>query len=292
MRNTKHLPLFLLTQRTADALTTKVPLRRIEVDLRPKLTHRIIAYERDNLDEDELLERALGVPNVAAASASNVRESHETFHDTLGLHAWPSGFVAAERMLDMLPDKQKRDDYTVLELGCGTGIPSLAAHASGVGVIATDLDVDIISRSLGEQQQLLKCKNEYQCRKLDLLNKSACEELIQKTKPNLIIAADCLYDVKLAKAVGQTMGMAADRYGCTILVADPGRLDGRGRELFLDGFFDELSTANDAWREIKGFEEVDMPQEALKASGASLSWCGVFEKRVGIFTWFNLAIDE
>jgi predicted nicotinamide N-methyase len=290
MRNisTKHLPLFLLTQRTTDALTTKVALRRIEVDLRPKLTHQIIAYERDNLDEDELLERALGVPNVAAAAAdSNARESHDKFHNTLGLHAWPSGFVAAKRMLDMLPpdDEQKRQDYKVLELGCGTGIPSLAAHASGVGVIATDLDVDIISRSLEEQRQCLKYKNEYQCRKLNLLDKSACEELIGETKPNLIIAADCLYDVKLAKAVGQTMGMAADRYACSILVADPGRLDGRGRQLFLEGFFDELSSANDAWREIEGFEEVDMPQEVLKASGASLSWCGVFEKMVGIFTW-------
>ena len=259
---------------------SSMPLRRIEIDLQPHLTNSFVAYERDNLEDDELLERALGVEHTS-------QNTRETFHDTIGLHAWPSGFVAAKRMLDMLPDDE-RNEYKVLELGCGTGIPSLAAFNAGANVICTDLDVHIISQSFREQRFVNG--NTFECMKLDLLDKDECEKLIQDTAPNLIIAADCLYDATLAKAVGEIMGKAVDRHGCHALVADPGRLKGEGRELFLDGFFAEFSNNSEMWREIMGFEEVDMPQEVLRQSGASLSWCGEAETEVGIFSWFNMDI--
>eukprot|EP00956_Cyclotella_meneghiniana_P037968 scaffold147162_cov74-Cyclotella_meneghiniana.AAC.6 len=276
------------------ALSTNnnIPLRRIEIDLRPQLPHPIIAYERDQLEEDHLLERALGADINGPES-----ESTTSFHDILGLHAWPSGFVAAKRTLDILlpsspddDDQQAMNSLTVLELGCGTGIPSLAAYNAGANVIATDLNVDLIYKTLSEQQDLTTRSNTYKCIELDLLDKHACEQLIQQTKPNLVITADCLYDTTLARAVGETMGMAADTYGCNVLAADPGRLKGEGRELFLDGFFGKFSNEAEFWRQVKGFEDVDMPQETLKASGASLSWCGELEIDVGVFTWFNLAI--
>lgn len=269
-----------MTHRTL-GLSTQTPLRRIQVDLRPEIPQPIIAYERENLDEDELLERALGVQEAEGNAAAGTRQ----FHDTLGLHAWPSGFVAAKCILDMLPNE--RDQYKVLELGCGTGIPSLAAYNAGVNVvIATDLDVDLISRSFEEQSQT--CGNAFRCMELDLLNKLACENLIKDTRPNLIIAADCFYDAALAKSVGQIMGIAVQNYGCNILVADPGRLDGRGRDLFLDGFKSELSSLTaDTRRQMNLFEDVDMPQSLLKECGASLSWCGVLETKVGVFRWIN-----
>ena len=259
---------------------SSISLRRIEIDLQPHLTNPIVAYERENLEEDKLLERALGVHHAS-------QNTNEAFHDTLGLHAWPSGFAAARRMLDMLPD-DNRNEFKVLELGCGTGIPSLAAYNAGASVICTDLDVDIISQSFREQHSM--GGNTFRCKELNLLDKDACEALIKESIPNLIIAADCLYDATLAKAVGQISGNAVNKHGCHVLVADPGRLKGEGRELFLDGFFGEFSNNSEMWREIMGFENVDMPQEVLRKSGASLSWCGEAETEVGIFTWFNMDI--
>jgi predicted nicotinamide N-methyase len=274
----KFLHFTLLAPRSRAFSTSYIPLRRIEVDLRPQLSDLIIAYERDNLEEDNLLERALGVQDCTS-SINDIRRKQQ-FHDTLGLQAWPSGFVAARIMLDMLPDH--RGDFTVLELGCGTGVPSLAAYKAGANAVATDLDVNIVSRSFNEQSS--HGGNGYKCIELNLLDEKACEKIISYTRPNLVIAADCLYDATLANAVGQIMSASAGKYGCNILVADPGRLDGRGRELFLDSF---LSDTDFGSREKYGFEDVDMPQELLRKSGASLSWCGVLETKVGIFTWLN-----
>lgn len=272
---------FILTQRTPTcrALSKTPPshLRRIQVDLRPQLSHPIVAYERENLQDEELLERALGAQTNGDAS----NNSGKSFHDTLGLHAWPSGFVAARQTLDMIANNGKGGTISkVLELACGTGIPSLAAYHAGCDVIATDLDVRLLSHSFAEQSTSFG--NTYQCLELDLLDRIACEEILN-TRPDLVIAADCFYDATLAKAVGEIMGIAANRYQCSILAADPGRLEGNGRRLFLDGFFGQLNAMQQ--EDDGGFEEVEMPQELLRASGASLDWCGVAETKVGIFTW-------
>lgn len=305
MRNCTIIPSILLTQRCMRCLSlssSNLPsdhfLRRIEVDLRPYLPNPIIAYERNNLEDDEeLLERALGVQqqygdgNDVVGDGKEV-DSRASFHNTLGLHAWPSGFLAAKTVLEFLSTEKSGGRLThetkVLELGCGTGIPSLAAYAAGASVIATDLDVEIISYSFRElmaSQRSTERDNAFRCMKLDLLDKKVCEEMIRHERPNLVSAADCLYDATLAKVVGETMGNAVNKYGCAVVVADPGRLDGKGRQLFLNGFFDTLLMQENAETDKNGFDEVAMPQELLKATGASLSWCGVLETKVGIFTW-------
>ena len=274
MKITKLLAHFTLAERTLALSSADALLRKIEVNLQPQLPHPFIAYERANLEEDELLERALGVQHANKAN-------EKRFHDTLGLQAWPSGFVAARKVLDILPHDKRC--YKVLELGCGTGIPSLAVYNAGAMIVATDLDVTIISRSFREQAS--KNNKTYQCKELNLLDKVECEKTIQRIVPNLVVAADCLYDATLAKAVGETMGLAADRYACSVLVTDPGRLNGQGRTLFLDSFYNAFENTQMTQCEESRFKDVEMPQDLLKATGASLSWCGVLETKVGIFMW-------
>jgi len=252
----------LLTRNTA-----LLSLRAIRIDLRPYLPDPIIAHERENLEE--LMDNALSTDDSA-------------FHDTLGLHAWPSGFIAAMKSLELIQIRSSatNNPTKVLELGCGIGLPSLAAYLSGnANVVATDLDVELAAHSFAVNKA--NATTSFQCLKLDLLDAKSCENLIIKEKPDLIVAADCLYDASLAKAVGRTMGVAVSKNAaCQVLVADPGRLKGLGRSLFMESFYQHVENPEES-----GFIEVEAPQDTMRKAGASLSFCGVQETKVGLFTF-------
>lgn len=241
-------------------------LRSIRIDLRPYLPDPIIAHERENLEE--LMDNALSTDDSA-------------FHDTLGLHAWPSGFIAATKSLELMHSTATNNPMKVLELGCGIGLPSLAAYLSGkANVVATDLDVELVAHSFAVNNKA-NTATSFQCFKLDLLDAKSCENLIITEKPDLIVAADCLYDASLAKAVGRTMGVAVSKNAaCQVLVADPGRLKGLGRSLFMESFYQHVEKPEES-----GFVEVEASQDTMRKAGASLSFCGVQETKVGLFTF-------
>lgn len=128
---------------------------------------------------------------------------------------------------------------------------------------------------------------------LDLLDRGTWEGLLRSAAPDLVIASDCLYDLELARAAGEALGAAAAAAarggrGCAVLAADPGRLDGRGRTAFLEGFRSEPRGAGMAAADLPKLEDAEVPQEALRACGASLAWFGAGETRVGVFFWPGL----
>ena len=68
-------------------------------------------------------------------------------HDALATQLWPSARIAAGLVADAAP-------ASMLEIGCGLALPSLAAARAGVSVLATDRDsvaLDFVSAAAADQ---------------------------------------------------------------------------------------------------------------------------------------------
>ena len=70
----------------------------------------------------------------------------------------------------------------------------------------------------------------------------------------------------LLQALGRCAARAISQYGAAVIVGDPGRFDGAGREHFARGFRDG------GGRGACSFERHPMSRAALRELGASLSW--------------------
>ena len=68
-------------------------------------------------------------------------------HDALSTQLWPSARIAASLLANAAP-------ASMLEIGCGLALPSLAAARAGVSVLATDRDpvaLDFVSAAAADQ---------------------------------------------------------------------------------------------------------------------------------------------
>jgi len=68
-------------------------------------------------------------------------------HDALSTQLWPSARIAAGLLADAAP-------ASMLEIGCGLALPSLAAARAGVSVLATDRDavaLDFVKHAAEDQ---------------------------------------------------------------------------------------------------------------------------------------------
>lgn len=155
---------------------------------------RVTCLEID--DVDTLLERAIdeGAP------------------PPYGAVLWASGVAVARALLE-----RPLEGRTVVDVGAGVGLCSLAAAAAGARAIA--LDHDAVARALLEQaaaQQGLAVE----VRDFDLYG----------TEPlppgELVVFADLLYETPLARATARRVLEALAR-GSDVLVGDPQRI---GRE--------------------------------------------------------------
>jgi predicted nicotinamide N-methyase len=132
---------------------------------------------------------------------------------------WPSGLALAHRVQEV-PLAGK----TVLELGCGLGLPSLVASLGGAEVVATDWAPEAL--------ELLR-RN---ARRNGAALTTALGDWRDPTQLpaggfDLVLAADVLYEARYAAsllaALDRTVGMPG-----RVLVADPGR---RHASSFFDG---------------------------------------------------------
>jgi predicted nicotinamide N-methyase len=132
---------------------------------------------------------------------------------------WPSGLALAQRLASL-----PLAGSTVLELGCGLGLPSLVASLCGADVVATDWATDaleLLRRNAARNGAVLA---------------TALVDWRDPTKLpagsfDLLLAADVLYEARYAAsllaAVDRSVGI-----GGSALVADPGR---RHAPSFFDG---------------------------------------------------------
>jgi predicted nicotinamide N-methyase len=122
---------------------------------------------------------------------------------------WPSGLALARHVVTM-PLGGKR----VLELGCGLGLPSLAATLAGADVLATDWAPEALA--LLERNAAAN----------GLMVETAVLDWRSGAPPgspfDLVLAADVLYEARNAEPLLAVLDDAVAPAG-TALIADPGR---------------------------------------------------------------------
>lgn len=121
---------------------------------------------------------------------------------------WPSGLALA-RHVAALELRGRR----VLELGCGLGLPSLAAALGGAEVLATDWAedaIDLLQRNAQRNGVLLRAAR---------LRWSEPEPMLRAAPWDLVLGADLLYEARNAEQLAELL----PRLGGDILLAEPGR---------------------------------------------------------------------
>jgi predicted nicotinamide N-methyase len=121
---------------------------------------------------------------------------------------WPSGLALARYVSELELAGRK-----VLELGCGLGLPSLAAALRGADVLATDWAEEAI--------ELLRRNAERNGVTLHVarVRWSEPERLLRAAPWDLVLGADLLYEERNAEQLAALL----PRLGGDVLLAEPGR---------------------------------------------------------------------
>ncbi|MDX6702919.1 MAG: hypothetical protein QOF26_3145 [Baekduia sp.] len=136
---------------------------------------------------------------------------------------WPSGVALAQTV-----GVRALRGARVLELGCGLGLPSIAAALAGARVLATDWSpaaLDLLERNAERNGATLQTTR---------VDWTAPGDLLADGPFDLVLAADVLYERRNVGVLAELL----PRLGREVLLADPGRPD-------LDAFLDDVGTV---WR--------------------------------------------
>ena len=121
---------------------------------------------------------------------------------------WPSGLALAQHVA-----ARELRGLRVVELGCGLGLPSLAAALRGADVLATDWAEDAIDLLRGNAQRngvLLRVAR---------VRWSEPEPLLRAAPWDLVLGADLLYEARNAEQLAELL----PQLGGELLLAEPGR---------------------------------------------------------------------
>jgi predicted nicotinamide N-methyase len=121
---------------------------------------------------------------------------------------WPSGLALARHVAGI-----ELGGKRVVELGCGLGLPSLAAALRGAEVLATDWAEDAI--------ELLRRNAERNGAPVRVarVRWSEPEPLLRAAPWDLVLGADLLYEARNAEQLAELL----PRLGGDVLLAEPGR---------------------------------------------------------------------
>lgn len=121
---------------------------------------------------------------------------------------WPSGLALARHVAGLELAGRK-----VLELGCGLGLPSLAAALRGADVLATDWAeeaIELLHRNAARNDALLRVAR---------VRWSEPEPLLRAAPWDLVLGADLLYEERNADQLAALL----PRLGGEVVLAEPGR---------------------------------------------------------------------
>jgi predicted nicotinamide N-methyase len=132
---------------------------------------------------------------------------------------WASGVALAHDMA-----RRSLRGGRVLELGCGLGLPSIAAALAGGRVLATDWSKDAVHATATNA-----ALNEAPLETLQVAW-GAPEAIVERAPWQYVIAADVLYEPRNVDQLLELLPQLVDKGG-RVLIADPGR---RPAEDFLE----------------------------------------------------------
>jgi predicted nicotinamide N-methyase len=121
---------------------------------------------------------------------------------------WPSGVALARTVA-----KRALKGARVLELGCGLGLPSIAAARAGGRVLATDWSptaVDLLRDNAERNGAALEAA---------IVSWTDPAPLLERAPFQLVLAADVLYERRSVAVLADLL----PRLGGEVLLADPGR---------------------------------------------------------------------
>jgi predicted nicotinamide N-methyase len=121
---------------------------------------------------------------------------------------WPSSLALARA----IAGRSLRGART-LELGCGLGLPSIAAALAGGRVLATDWSEDAVAMTAANAE-----RNDAEVETL-LCSWTAPEPILDRAPWDLVLASDVLYERRNAELLLDLL----PRLGDEVLLADPGR---------------------------------------------------------------------
>ena len=121
---------------------------------------------------------------------------------------WPSALALARA----IGSRALRGART-LELGCGLGLPSIAAALAGGRVLATDWSAEAIAMTRANAERNGAAVETLTC------SWTAPEPLLARAPYDLILASDVLYEARNADALLDLL----PRLGRDVWLADPGR---------------------------------------------------------------------
>jgi predicted nicotinamide N-methyase len=143
---------------------------------------------------------------------------------------WRSGVALARKL-----DRADLRGLRVVELGCGLGVPSLAAARAGAQVLATDIDVEAL-RLVERNAQANGLAVE-----TAVVDWAHPEALLAQAPFDLVIASDLLYEATAVDQLRSLMPQLAPQ----AWLADPGRPTA-------DALLDRLEDSVETERETRG----------------------------------------
>mmetsp|Transcript_2445 Transcript_2445/g.4528 ORF Transcript_2445/g.4528 Transcript_2445/m.4528 type:complete len:348 (+) Transcript_2445:74-1117(+) len=238
----------------------------------------LIVSDEDHYDEHNEI---MWQPPAGTSAQRAISRLNDAF-GVVGV--WPAAWVAAERVISICRARQKPP--RLLEIGCGSGLPSICALAAGADVVATDVEELPLS--------LLKAAAEYQTlpgqlctRKMDVLAAAGFNKTSwggRTSYPSdeafdVIVCSDCLYKHDVAQAIGNIIGKALLLRPTTLVVVTDA--DRRGSQEFLDEL-DKVLGLSLAKLTPPHFEPVPVP--AWAADDARDPFDGTATEQVGLLS--------
>ncbi|KAK7241543.1 hypothetical protein SO694_0027300 [Aureococcus anophagefferens] len=150
--------------------------------------------------------------------------------DPTSREVWPAGYAAAMELLAIADERGgSLEGLAVTELGCGSGVASLAASRLGAAVHAADVEATALQLlELGAEASGSRVRAHV----LDATDGDALDAFFARTAPDLVVVADLLYDQTIAAKLGDALARHCPPL--PLLLVDPGRTHGRRR--FLETF--------------------------------------------------------
>jgi predicted nicotinamide N-methyase len=124
---------------------------------------------------------------------------------------WTSGVALADDV-----SRRSLRGAGVLELGCGLGLPSIAAALAGGRVLATDWSADAVRATLANAELNQVALDAEQ------VAWAAPERIVERAPWAWVIASDVLYEPRNVEALLELLPRLVDKKS-RILIADPGR---------------------------------------------------------------------